>query len=67
MTLPHIHPLLVDGNFEYRPVPGSIKLNEEGVSHVVCINRDPDALVTECAIHTYRENHDVVLMGSCYN
>jgi hypothetical protein len=49
---PSVHPTLVDDDtWMYHPVPGNLVL-EEGISYAVCVNGNPDMLITECGVHT---------------
>lgn len=49
---PSIHPTLVDdNNWMYHPVPGNLVL-KEGILYAVCVNGNPDMLITECSVHT---------------
>jgi hypothetical protein len=44
--------MLVDDNtWMYHPVPGNLVL-EEGIPYAVCVNGNPDMLITECGVHT---------------
>lgn len=48
---PNVQPKLVNDEWEFLPIPGN-HVPEHGIPYAVCVNGNPDMLITECCVHT---------------